>query len=614
MRKLPIFVGLVLAISVLRAQTASIQDCIGAIPVCQKIYVESQSPVGRGNFDEVNPDFNCMQVESNSIWYTFTVNTSGNFGFLLTPMNLGDDYDWALFNLTDASCSDLYTDPSLIVSCNAAGGGTCNGQTGADGKSNFSIQGAGCGANSPNFEFGRTPYNALIPVKAQNTYALVVSNWTGSKNGYTIDFGVSSDIGIFDEEAPYGENAGLEQECDGGSLELQFSEFVQCTSVQGNDFELNGPGGPYTIAVESPDCSAGGNFSKTFFLSVMPPLRDTGTYELRILSNRGSEILDLCGNAALEQSLSIAIDALDVPADLGDDVTFLCEGEILNLSVGAIGAQVLWNDNSTDPNRSFNVAGTYAVQISTACGTDTDTVSMSYVSTAPTANLGPDLEACPGEEILLSAFGEAATYRWQDNNKESALLVRESGNYGVTITNACGEASDEVTIFYQPALQLDLGRDTFLCDTERIRIAVESTAKAYRWQDGSTLPDYAVEGPGIYILQAFNDCESIADTLVVRPCQVCEIQAPNVFSPNADGNNDHLAFFSNCTVLSFQLKVFSRWGELLFESSDPTLTWDGRHRGEDSPSGTYVWFVSWEGLENGQPKSFAQSGSVALIR
>ena len=614
MRKQTVLAGLMVAVNVLTGQNASIQDCIGAIPVCQKIYVESQSPVGRGNFDEVNPDFNCMQVESNSIWYTFTVNTSGNFGFLLTPMNQSDDYDWALFNLTDASCSDLYTDPSLIVSCNAAGGGTCNGPTGADGKTNFSVQGAGCGANFPNFEFGRTAYNALIPVKAQNTYALVVSNWTGSKNGYTIDFGVSSDIGIFDEEPPYGENVGLEEACDGSALELHFSEFVQCASVDGEDFELEGPGGPYTLSVYSPDCEAGGNFGKSFFLEVNPPMIDTGTYQLTILSKRGSEILDLCGNAAPEQVLTLPIDALDVPADLGDDVTFLCTGEILNLKAGAIGASVRWNDNSTEFSRNFNAAGTYAVSVSTACGTDTDTVSLSYVSTAPTANLGPDLEACPGDEILLSAFGESATYQWQDNSTASELLVTQSGNYSVTITNACGEASDALSIFYQPVLQLDLGRDTFLCDTERIRIEVESNADGYLWQDGSTFADYTVEGPGTYILQAFNDCETVTDTLLVKPCQVCEIQAPNVFSPNGDGHNDRLPFFSNCEVLSFQLKIFSRWGELLFESSDPTLTWDGSSRGQNHPAGTYVWVVSWEGLENNQPKSFTQTGSVALIR
>ncbi|MDV7393754.1 hypothetical protein RZS08_20420, partial [Arthrospira platensis SPKY1] len=107
---------------------------------------------------------------------------SGNFGFLITPNDPNDDYDWSLFNITTASCEDIYDDPSLVVSCNAAGGGTCNGNTGATGATSYNNQGGGCGANPPSQNAGFSPFNALIPVTFGNTYALMVSNWTGSPN------------------------------------------------------------------------------------------------------------------------------------------------------------------------------------------------------------------------------------------------------------------------------------------------------------------------------------------------------------------------------------------------------------------------------------------------
>lgn len=613
--RIPFFaLGMILFLSALKAQNASIQDCIGAIPICQKIYVESQAPEGRGNIDEINPDFNCMRVESNSIWYSFTVNNSGNFGFLLTPKAATDDYDWALFNLTNASCGDLYTDPSLIVSCNAAGGGTCDGPTGANGNTSFSVQGAGCDAASPNVEFGRTPYNALIPVQANNTYVLVVSNWTGSTNGYTIDFGLSSDIGIFDEEAPYIESAGLANNCDGSTLEVHFSEFVQCSSVDAGDFALEGPGGPYTLAPVSADCSTGSNFTKTFLLQVSPPMIDTGTYQLNLISSPRQEVLDLCDNPAAAASYPMVFDALDVPVNLGDDVTYLCVGEPLLLEVGAIGASVQWHDNATDTSRIFTVAGTYSVTVTTACGTNSDAVTLSYVSQAPTVNLGSDIDACPGEEFLLRASGESATYLWQDNSTSDSLLAVNTGTYSVTVTNACGEDADELNITYEPPLLIDLGRDTFLCEEEKLDIQIRSNATDYLWQDGNTFPDYAITTAGTYILQASNDCETVSDTLRVKPCLLCEIQAPNVFSPNADGSNDRLVFYSNCEIQTFDLKIFSRWGELMFESKDPQQTWDGNSRGEPNPAGVYVWVIAWEGLENGQLKSFTHTGSVALIR
>jgi len=170
------------------AQTPTVQDCLGAIPICAQSYTETTAPSGTGNYpNEINGTSQggicCMDNEINSIWYTFTVNQSGNFGFTLTPNNLDDDYDWAMFNITNATCADIFNDISLQVSCNAAGGVSCNGATGANGGSIYDNQGAGCNSISPNQFSGNSPDNALVAVTQGNTYVLVISNWSGSTNG-----------------------------------------------------------------------------------------------------------------------------------------------------------------------------------------------------------------------------------------------------------------------------------------------------------------------------------------------------------------------------------------------------------------------------------------------
>ena len=98
------------------AQTPTVQDCLGAIPICAQTYTETTSPSGAGNYpNEVNGTSQggicCMDNELNSIWYTFTVNQSGLFGFTLTPNNLSDDYDWAMFDITDLVACLQPTDP-----------------------------------------------------------------------------------------------------------------------------------------------------------------------------------------------------------------------------------------------------------------------------------------------------------------------------------------------------------------------------------------------------------------------------------------------------------------------------------------------------------------------
>ena len=76
---------------------------------------------------------------------------------------------------------------------------------------------------------------------------------------------------------------------------------------------------------------------------------------------------------------------------------------------------------------------------------------------------------------------------------------------------------------------------------------------------------------------------------------------PNAFSPNNDGINDYFEYkfrvplvddfneYENSSfVESLNLKIFNRWGNMVFETDDLDFKWDGTHRGEESPQGTYV--------------------------
>src|SRR4029077_10300490 len=77
------------------------QDCPDAIPICQDVYSTVVSYSGTGNIpNEINPGNSCLaNGERNDVWYTFTVQTSGNLNFLITPVDSVDDYDWAVYNL-----------------------------------------------------------------------------------------------------------------------------------------------------------------------------------------------------------------------------------------------------------------------------------------------------------------------------------------------------------------------------------------------------------------------------------------------------------------------------------------------------------------------------------
>ncbi len=497
----------------LMSQTPTIQDCLGAIPICQQIYTEALSPVGDGNIpNEIQNT--CMDGELNIIWYTFTVNQTGDFGFVLTPNNPDDDYDWALFDITNATCEDLPDSPELVVSCNAAGGTGCHGPTGATGATDFDIQGAGCFTFPPNQSFGWSPFNDLVPVVAGNTYVLAVSNWTGSPFGYTIDFGLSTGIGILDEEPPLMELVAPSDPCGGDLLLLRFNENIQCASISGANFELLGPGGPYQLTLESDLCNVGASYGKVFHLRIEPPLTQSGAYQLNLLSNGQDEVLDLCDNSAEPQAFPFDLflpPILDV--DLGPDIS-LCEGETLTLDASTPGADdYSWSNGNTSPTILVSGEGTYSVTVSNVCFSDSDEIVVTYGSEPPPIELGDTLTLCEGEFILLDATLPSATeYRWNDGNTAPARPATTQGTYSVTVTTPCGETSDEVwvRVGHPPEpLSFD-GTSSPLCPGEDFLLDASQPGVQYLWDDGSTTPTRLVEQPGTYAVTVFNDCGTLS--------------------------------------------------------------------------------------------------------
>jgi hypothetical protein len=105
------------------------QDCRNALSLCNLAYQNRYSYTGFGNTQEVQNTC-LLQGERNSVWFVFTVRQAGTFGFEIRPENLlpifgGDDYDFALYDITNASCSQI---PNLTpVRCNYSADGQITG-------------------------------------------------------------------------------------------------------------------------------------------------------------------------------------------------------------------------------------------------------------------------------------------------------------------------------------------------------------------------------------------------------------------------------------------------------------------------------------------------------
>ncbi|MDC0313599.1 gliding motility-associated C-terminal domain-containing protein [Flavobacteriales bacterium] len=86
---------------------------------------------------------------------------------------------------------------------------------------------------------------------------------------------------------------------------------------------------------------------------------------------------------------------------------------------------------------------------------------------------------------------------------------------------------------------------------------------------------------------------------------------PNVFTPNGDGIND-LCAVKGKHLATFQMKVFNRSGDVIFESQSIDNSWDGKNKfGEDIPTGTYFYLISARGIDG---KVYEHTGPITLSR
>jgi gliding motility-associated-like protein len=108
-----------------------------------------------------------------------------------------------------------------------------------------------------------------------------------------------------------------------------------------------------------------------------------------------------------------------------------------------------------------------------------------------------------------------------------------------------------------------------------------------------------------------------SDSIWLRVNPACDVYFPNAFQPDEDGRNDW--FYpqaAGCVRLVRIFRVYSRWGELVFERRNFTpnqenLGWDGRFRQCDVPPGVFTWFATFELINN---QEILLKGDVTLVR
>lgn len=154
----------------------------------------------------------------------------------------------------------------------------------------------------------------------------------------------------------------------------------------------------------------------------------------------------------------------------------------------------------------------------------------------------------------------------------------------------------------------------FICETNSDSfIAIAPPNMQYKWiPGGETTQSITIHQDGFYFVELIdsNGCSGKIRYEIVNTCSP-KAFVPNAFSPNGDGKND--VFLPNVLGINeFRLRIFNRWGEMLFDSFDTLSGWDGYYKGQLCQESVYLYLLSYSTLNSNV--EWQENGTFTLLR
>jgi gliding motility-associated-like protein len=303
-----------------------------------------------------------------------------------------------------------------------------------------------------------------------------------------------------------------------------------------------------------------------------------------------------------------------LPIQLGADKSF-CNGDSAILNAGGGFATYVWSNGSTAQQSTVYTAGNYSV-IGTAANncTSYDTLRITNIWPSPVVNLNHDQNLCTGTTRTLQA-GNFSSYVWQNGSTLPSFTVIGTGTYYVTVTDShqCRGSDTTKIIRLLPVPANFLPADTAICSYGEITLLAKQTYTSYLWSNGKTAASITITQPGLYWMQATdqNSCRGTDSVKVLLKECMKGLYVPTAFTPNGDTKNDFFKPLIFGSVVQFECRIYDRYGQIIFTSTNPFTGWDGTIKGVPQNSGTYVWVCRYRFAGE---KEQVKNGSVVLLR
>ncbi len=255
------------------------------------------------------------------------------------------------------------------------------------------------------------------------------------------------------------------------------------------------------------------------------------------------------------------------------------------------------------------------------CNKLIDSASITIIIPEPNINLGNDTLYCPKSIYKLNAYNpKFKNYKWQNGSTDSAITAITAGTYFVTAYDYCNRIYTDTINIMNTSFSLEILKDTSICLSESVLLKATPNFLNYTWQPitnltliNSSMVEVSPLTTTNYNVKAekFTGC-FLSDTVEVK-VENCPqyIYFPSSFTPNGDRTNDIFKPVIGGVLSKFDLKVYNRWGELVFYTNNKLNGWNGNYKNSNQPIGTYIWTCDYQFLN--KPKML-KKGTITLLK
>ena len=288
------------------------------------------------------------------------------------------------------------------------------------------------------------------------------------------------------------------------------------------------------------------------------------------------------------------------------------------------GGQLISGSGLGPYEMSFDSLGIFTVSLietGTQCP-DTQEIQIAVIDEyEPSFTQVGDSELCPDESVWFYVDSNQAHFSvtWFDGGGGYSRQVNNSGDVWYLAQGICETYSDTVSVSVKPEPEFTSFNDTLLCGTEELMVDVDNSEDHYNyhWTDGYIGADRLIDSSGVYELLASNDCGTFSSgplTIDFGTCH-CHVWIPNAFTPNGNRLNEGFGVAYDCSLETFEMEIYNRWGQKLYHAFSADDKWDGMYAGEMSATGVYLYVISYTYRNDyGALVRESKEGTVTLLR